>query len=143
MRMLFALLCSAIPAQAWEFSANPVCTIAGDMPELAVRVTYDPGEAEPFRISLTGTALAWPETDSFAIRFDGPAALSIGTDRHRRSPDGRTLSVSDTGFGNVLDGLALNDTATAIAGDRRIPFDLAGARPAVEAFRACAVVPSS
>jgi hypothetical protein len=59
------------------------------------------------------------------------------------SDDGRTLTVTDGGFGNVLDGLALNGTATALAGDTVIPFDLAGARPAVEAFRACGVVPSA
>jgi hypothetical protein len=43
----------------------------------------------------------------------------------------------------VLDGLALNATATALAGATQLPFDLTGARPAVEAFRACGVVPSA
>jgi hypothetical protein len=105
-------------------------------------VTFDPSRPEPYAITLTRPK-PWPETDTFGLRFDGPAALTIGTDRHRLSADARTLSVTDTGFGNVLDGLALNSTATALAGDTAIPIDLTGARPAVEAFRACGVVPSA
>jgi hypothetical protein len=139
---MIALLLLATPAQAWDFTPVPVCTIAEDTADLSIRVTYDPSQPEPYAISLTRPD-PWPVTDSFALRFDGPAALSIGTGRHRLSSDGRTLTVRDTGFGNVLDGLALNRTATALAGETQIPFDLAGARPAVEAFRACGVVPSA
>jgi hypothetical protein len=82
-------------------------------------------------------------TESFGLRFDGPAAMTIGTGRHQLSNQGRTLTVTDSGFGNVLDGLALNRTATALAGDTQVPVDLTGARPAVDAFRACGVVPSA
>jgi hypothetical protein len=82
-------------------------------------------------------------TDTFGLSFNGPAAMTIGTGRHRLSADAKSLTVTDTGFGNVLDGLALNGTATALAGDSAIPFDLTGARPAVEAFRACGIVPSA
>ena len=142
MRSLFALLLFATPATAWEFTPIPVCTIAEDTPDVSIRVTFDPALAEPYTISLTRPA-PWPETVAFGLRFDGPAALTIGTSRHRLSPDGRTLSVSDTGFGNVLDGMALNHTATALAGEAEVPFDLAGARPAVDAFRACGLVPSA
>jgi hypothetical protein len=141
--MLIVLVFPAVPALAWDFTPVPVCTIAEDTPELSIRVTYDPAQAEPYMITLTRTALPWPVTDSFGLRFDGPVGLTIGTARHRLSPDGQALSVSDTGFGNVLDGLALNATATALAGEAQIPFGLSGARPAVEAFRACAVAPSS
>lgn len=143
MRPLIALFLFTFPAQAWEFTPSPVCTIAEDTDDLAIRVTNDPSQPEPYAISLTLPDEPWPATETFGLRFDGPAALSIGTARHRISADGRTLTVSDIGFGNVLDGLALNGTATALAGGAEIPFDLAGARPAVEAFRACGVVPSA
>ena len=140
--VLLPLMLLAAPVRAWDFSATPVCTIAEDTPGLVIRVTYDPALAEPYAISLTRPG-PWPETESFGLRFDGPAALTIATRRHRLSPDGRTLTVSDTGFGNVLDGLALNGTATALAGATEVPFDLTGASPAVEAFRSCGVVPSA
>jgi hypothetical protein len=143
MRILIALLLLTSPAQAWDFTPTPVCTIAEDTADLSIRVTYDPSLPEAYAISLTRPNDPWPVADSFGLRFDGPAALSIGTGRHQLSAEGRTLTVSDTGFGNVLDGLAFNRTATALAGATQIPFDLTGARPAVEAFRACGIVPSA
>lgn len=142
MRALLALAILATPAQAWDFTPTPICTILNDTPELSIRVTYDPAQAEPYAITLTRPD-PWPATETFGLRFDGPAAMTIGTGRHQLSNEGRTLSVTDTGFGNVLDGLAFNGTATALAGDTEVPFDLTGARPAVEAFRACGVVPSA
>lgn len=141
MRALITLVLLAVPAQAWEFSAIPVCTLTHEIPDLAIRVTFDPAQGEPYAITLTRPT-AWPRTESFGIRFDGFAALTIGTRRHRLSADRRTLTVTDTGFGNVLDGLADNATATALAGDSEISVDLTEARPAVEAFRACIVLPS-
>jgi hypothetical protein len=142
MRALIALLLFATPAQAWDFTATPVCTIFNDAPSLSVRVTYDPAQSEPYAIALTRPD-PWPVTDSFGLSFNGPAAMTIGTGRHRLSDDGRTLTVTDTGFGNVLDGLAFNGSAMALVGSTAVPFDLTGARPAVEAFRACNVVPSA
>jgi hypothetical protein len=142
MRTLIALLFLASPVQAWDFSPTPICTIINNTPDLSIRVTYDPTQPQPYAISLTRPE-PWPATDTFGLRFDGPAAMSIGTDRHQLSPDGRTLTVTDTGFGNVLDGLAFNGTATALAGAASVPFNLTGARPAVEAFRACGEVPSA
>ena len=141
MRILVALALMTAPAGAWEFTPTPVCTIAEDTRDIRIRVTYDPAQPEPYAISLTLPDSAWPATGSFGLRFDGPAALSIGTARHQLSPDGRTLTVSDTGFDNVLDGLALTSTATAVAGETAIPFDLTGAKSAVEAFRACGILP--
>lgn len=141
MRAVITLLLLAAPAQAWDFTPIPVCTIAEDTPDLSIRVTYDPTQAQPYAIALTRPE-PWPATETFGLRFDGPAAMSIGTGRHQLSNEGRTLTVTDTGFGNVLDGLALNRTATALAGDMALPVDLTGARPAVDAFRACGVVPS-
>lgn len=144
MRAFIALifLSAPAPAQAWQFSAVPVCTLTHDTPDIAVRVTFDPAQPEPYAITLTRPTV-WPESDSFGLRFDGPAAMTIGTGRHQLSADGRTLTVTDTGFGNVLDGLAYNGTATALVGDTQVPFDLTGARPEVEAFRACNVLPSA
>jgi hypothetical protein len=142
MRAFIALFLLAAPVQAWDFSPSPVCTILNDTPTLSVRVTFDPSQPEPYAITLTRPD-PWPVTDTFGLRFSGPAAMTIGTGRHQLSNDGRTLTVSDTGFGNVLDGLAYNNTATALAGDTAIPFDLTDARPAVEAFKACNVVPSA
>lgn len=141
MRALIALLL-ATPTQAWDFTATPVCTIRQDTPDLSIRVTFDPAAAQAYAITLSRPE-PWPVTETFGLRFEGPAAMTIGTNRHQLSPTGRTLTVSDTGFDNVLDGLALNATATALAGDTAIPFDLTGARPAVEAFRACSVLPSA
>jgi hypothetical protein len=141
MRAVVALFL-ATPAQAWDFTPTPVCTILADTPTLAVRVTYDPAQAEPYAITFTRSE-PWPDTASFGLRFDGEAAMTIGTDRHRLSADGQSLSVSDTGFGNVLDGLALNRTAVALAGDLALPVDLAGAAEAVAAFRACGAPPLS
>lgn len=141
MRALIALLL-ATPAQAWDFTATPICTILNDTPTLQVRVTFDPSQAQPYAITLTRPD-PWPRTDTFGLSFTGPAAMTIGTDRHQLSNDGRTLTVTDTGFGNVLDGLAFNGTATALAGDLAVPFDLTGARPAVEAFKACGTVPTA
>jgi hypothetical protein len=142
MRLLIALLLITAPAMAWDFTPTPICTILNDTPDLSIRVTFDPTQPEPYAITLTRPE-PWPLTDAFGLRFDGPARLTIGTDRHQLSADGRTLSVTDTGFDNVLDGLAFNGTATALAGASEVPFDLTGARPAVEAFRACGEVPSA
>lgn len=142
MRALIALFLLGSPASAWEFTAIPVCTIKHDTPDLSLRVTFDPAQAEPYAIALTRPT-PWPETGNFGLRFDGPAAMTIGTGRHQLSADGKTLTVTDTGFGNVLDGLAYNATATALAATTEVPFDLTGARPVVEAFRACNVLPSA
>lgn len=142
MRATICLVLLASPAAAWEFTATPVCTVLEDTASLSIRVTFDPSLPQPYAITLTRPE-PWPESETFGLRFDGPAALTIGTARHRLSADGKTLTVTDTGFDNVLDGLACNATATALAGETQVPFDLTGARPAVEAFRACNVVPSA
>lgn len=142
MRGLLLLLAFPAPLCAWEFTASPVCTILHDTPDLSVRVTRDPGVPEPYAITLTRPG-PWPDTATFGLRFDGPAGMTIGTSRHRLSADRRSLTVTDTGFDNVLDGLALNRTATALAGDTAVPRDLTGAAPAVAAFRDCGAAPTS
>lgn len=143
MRAVVPLLLIASPVAAWEFAPLPVCTLWHEEAALSVRVTFDPSLQEAYAIALTRTGAAWPPSPSFAIRFDGPAALTIGTDRHRLSEDGGTLTVSDSSFGNVLDGIEFNDIATAAAGAVSVPFTLDGAAPEVRAFRDCGVVAGS
>ncbi|MEX0956565.1 MAG: hypothetical protein WDZ83_15310 [Rhizobiaceae bacterium] len=132
----------ATPAAAWEFTPMPVCTLSNDTDTGRVVVTYDPRLTEPYEISVTGTA-PWPDAPVFSMRFDGQRGLVISTNRHRLSDGGRTLSVTDSGFGNVLDGLEFNNAATALAGDIAVPFPLAGAAPEVRAFRACVAAPTA
>jgi hypothetical protein len=63
--------------------------------------------------------------------------LTISTQRQVISGDRASVTVKDSGFGNVLDGLEFNNTATAILGNEAVTFGLENAGPAVRAFRAC------
>jgi len=128
----------AAPVAAWEFTPVPVCTLSHSAEGAALRVTYDPRLDLPYALTLSGP-VPWPEAPSFAIRFEGGLALTIVTREHRRSEDGTTLTVTDRGFGNVLNGLEFNATATALLGELAVPFGLAGAAGPVREFRACAV----
>ena len=143
MRLAVAfLLLLTSPAAAWTFTPRPVCTLSDATASASVRVTYDPRLAEPYAIAVTSAA-PWPDAPVFSMRFDGPRGLTISTDRQKPSDGGRTLTVTDKGFGNVLDGLEFNTTATALAGDAAIPFPLDGAAPEVKAFRACIAAPTA
>lgn len=135
MRVVLALLLLASPARAWEFTPTPICTLTHDTGEAAVRVTYDPRIPE-YAITLTLAEGGWPDAPVFAIRFDGARGLTISTTRHVLS-GGAALTVTDRGFGNVLDGLQYNDTATALLGERALPIPLDGAAGPVAEFRAC------
>ncbi|MEO0429037.1 MAG: hypothetical protein AAF160_16525 [Pseudomonadota bacterium] len=99
-------------------------------------VTYDPRASE-YAIALK-RSVPWPRDAVFAIRFEGRQALTISTSRHELSEGGTVLTVTDRGFGNVLDGLQFNHTATALTGSATLSVPLDGAAPAVEGFRACA-----
>ena len=129
-----AALTLATNAHAWQVTADPVCTLSHDSGAASVTVTYDPRLTQPYTIRLARPG-GWPAGPVFAIRFDGPRGLTISTTRHTR--DQGALSVSDTGFGNVLNGLEFNTTATAGTGDAEVAISLDGAAPAVRAFRAC------
>lgn len=142
MRTVAFLLLSAAPACAWQFSPTPVCTLSHQTPDASVRVTHDPRLTEPYAIAITRTA-GWNDGSAFSILFEGGRDLTISTDRQRLSDDRRTLTVTDRGFGNVLDGLEFNRTATALLGDVAIAFPLDGAAPEVQAFRACATAPTA
>lgn len=141
MRAALALaLILATPAAAWEFTPAPVCTLSHDAGAVSIRVTHDPAQADPYAIAVTRAA-GWPAGPVFAIRYDGDRALVIQTTRQVLSDGGRTLTVTDRGFGNVLDGLEFNRTATALIGDVAEAVSLEGAAEPVRAFRACATAP--
>lgn len=79
----------------------------------------------------------WPTVPVFALRFDGARRSQIATERHTTNDAGTSLTVTDHGFGNVLDGLEFNDTATAKIGDVALTIPLTGAAPEVRKFREC------
>jgi len=138
MRALIALALLATPATAWEFTASPVCTVSHETADGALTLSYDPRLPDPYAIAVTANT-QWPDAPIFGIRFDGPRALTITTDR--QIVDGPTVTVRDQGFGNVLNGLELNATATALLGDTAIPFPLNDAAPEIQRFRACIAAP--
>jgi hypothetical protein len=140
----FTLLAAvtSLPAQAWVAGVDgPLCTLEHSGPSGEVRLTYDPS-LPLYTIAIRG-AEPWPDSAVFAMRFEGPRENTISTTRHVLSEGGRTLSVADVGFGNVLDGLEFNAVAVAFAGQAALAFDLAGAAPEVAAFRACTIAPSA
>ena len=135
LRTLAILLLTATPAVAWEATSGRVCELTHEDEVARVRVTYDPAIPE-YAIAIS-PARPWLTAPVFAIRFDGPRSLTISTDRHVVDGAGTTLTVTDRGFGNVLNGLEFNNTATALLGDQAVAIGLDGAGPAVRAFRAC------
>ena len=137
MRFLLLLCVFATPAHAWDFSPNPICTLDHSETQIAVQVTYDPATAL-YAMALTRPQ-GWPDDPVFSIRFDGSRPLTISTTRHRISAE--TLSVADTGFGNVLNGLQFNTSATAFTATTDVRFSLEDAADPVEQFRACTTTP--
>ncbi len=134
MRTALALILLASPAAAWEFSAIPICTLTNTSDAGALSVTYDASLRE---YSITLPDGIWPEDSLFAMAFTGLMPIGIQTDRHERSADGRSLTVTDSGFGNVLNGLELNTRAYAASGDTTVGIALEGIGPAIKAFRDC------
>jgi len=139
--LLLVLCLAPLPAKAWDIGAEGlICTLTHATPDIVVRLTYDPALPE-YSITLT-TPAPWPDFPIFALRFDGDQAMAIQTPRHVLSDGNRALTVTDGGFGNVLDGLQFNTTAMAVTGDATVTIPLDGAAPAVAAFRDCGGVPS-
>lgn len=134
-RILSLVFFSATAAQAWDFTPGLPCLLTHETPDVQVTLTHDP-TLPLYTLTLTQTA-PWPRAAVFSMSFSGAAALSIATDRHQLSPDGTALTVTDRGFGNVLNGLQFNDLATAQLGARRIGIPLAGAAEPVAQFRRC------
>lgn len=132
----FALfLLSVAPAMAWQVVPGNICEIRHAQDSAAVSVTYDLQSLD-YAIAIT-LSEPWVASTVFALRFDGPVSNMISTNRHTLSNDDATLTVTDRGFGNVLDGLEFNETATALLGEQVVVLSLAGAASAVQAFRAC------
>jgi hypothetical protein len=136
MRLTIALLFFASPAAAWEFSAAPICTLTQTSDTAQITVTYDAVLPE-YQITITLTDGVWPDNPAFGMAFAGDLPINIQTSRHQISPDGRSLTVTDSGFGNVLDGLQYNSRAYAISGDTTVTVPLDGIADAITAFRAC------
>ena len=136
MRSALALILFASPAAAWEFSASPICTLTDTSEAGEMTVTYDPAITE-YTITVTLPDGTWPDATTFGMAFANDSPISIQTDRFTRSADGRSLTVTDRGFGNVLNGLEFNSRAYAILGDMTVGFALDGIDPAITAFRNC------
>ena len=138
MRTLVLFFLFTTPAAAWETSIQgPICVLSHEFDAAQVAVTHDPRSALPYAIQITRTGTTWTPAEIFAMRFEGPGRLTISTDRHQLTEDGSSVSVADTGFGNVLDGLEFNNVANAVLGDQVLAIPLAGAAPEVARFRDC------
>ncbi|MEP5631507.1 MAG: hypothetical protein ABJP79_06460 [Tateyamaria sp.] len=137
MRTLIPLLLLAAPAHAWEFTPNPICTLTHTEDAASVELIYDHSTAL-YSINVN-TPQGWPSAPAFSIRFDGPQPGLISTARHQIS--GNTISVSDSGFGNVLDGLEFNSSATAFTETTTVTVLLDGAAEPVARFRDCTDAP--
>lgn len=133
---LTLLLLLASPAAAWEFAATPICTLSDTSDNAAVTVTYDPAITE-YAITVSLADGMWPDAPVFGMAFGGERPINIQTDRFAISDDGRSLTVTDRGFGNVLNGLEFNTRAYAVLGDLTVPIPTAGIDPAMAAFRNC------
>lgn len=143
MRYVLFLIVFALPGHAWEFTIGPVCTLTHEMDTGDVRLTYDSRIPE-YSITVTRPTAPWPtQAPTFAMRFDGPNQGLITTDRHVLSDDGTSLTVTNRGFGNVLDGLQFNTIATALLGGTAVVIPLANAAEPVARFRACAALPTA
>lgn len=136
MRTVLAFLLLASPAAAWEFSASPICTLTDISEAGETTVTYDPAITE-YTITITLSEGRWSDDAVFGMAFANNRPISIQTDQHSISPDGRSITVKDRGFGNVLNGLEFNSRAYAILGDQTVGIDLIGIGPAITAFRNC------
>lgn len=137
MRVLIASLLVSTPATSWEATLGDICTLSHDTETADIFLTYDPGKPL-YTLTVTLKSRTWSVSPWFGMRFDGGAPIEIATARHVFSDDRFDLTASDSGFGNVLDGLEYNDTAVAFTQNQVVQFPLDGAAPAVRAFRECA-----
>ena len=142
MRIVLLSLILATPASAWEATVGSICTLSHNTEQAEIFLTYDP--AQPlYTLTITLKTEGWTQAPWFAMRFDGPNPIEIATPRHVLSKNAASLTVTDTGFGNVLNGLEYNQTAYAFTQDNLTEFPLDGAAPQVRIFRDCAGAPLS
>ena len=137
MRLILLLALLPLQAQAWTFTPGLICRLTHETPQARIELTYDPA-APLYSITVT-TQNPLPRSQVVSMTFVGPSGRTISTDRHTYSPDGRSGTAQDTGFGNVLDGLQFNQTAQAIIGGTTLTFALEGAAEPTAKFRACEV----
>lgn len=136
MRSALALILLASPAAAWEFSASPICTLTDTSEAGEMTVTYDPAITE-YTITVTLPDGTWPDAQTFGMAFASDRPINIQTDRFTLSDDRKSLTVTDRGFGNVLNGLEFNSRAYAVLGETTVGVALDGIGPAIAAFRNC------
>ncbi|NOD76648.1 excinuclease ABC subunit B [Ruegeria sp. HKCCD4332] len=137
MRAILTSLILATPAFAWEATVGDICTLSHDTGAATIFLTYDPS-APLYTLTVTRKDQVWAQSPWFAMRFEGRNPIEIATPRHVLSDGGSALTVTDTGFGNVLDGLEYNQAAYAFTQDGIAEFPLIDAAPQVRIFRTCA-----
>ncbi len=136
MKYILPLCLFPLPATAWDFTPDPICTLTHQTQAAEIAITYTPDLPE-YALFITLRSGIWPNDPTFQMAFAGGQPGHIGTTRHSLSADGATLTVRDTGFSNVLDGIEFNTDLLATSGGHAITASTAGARDAVQAFRAC------
>ena len=142
MRTLLLLALLTSPAHAWQADQEGrICRLDHAEPGLSVHLTYDP--AGPLYSITVRAPDPWPEAPIFGLWFEGDRHANITTTRHQLGGGGYEITVTDSGFSNVLDGLEFNRTATAFAGHAAVLIQLQGAAAEVAAFRACTESPSA
>lgn len=123
------------PANAWEFTPGTPCVLTNTTADVDITLSYDPTKPL-YSISLK-LSRPFPTAPVFGLQFTGALPVAIGTDRHYFSENRTRVTVEDSGFGNVLNGLQFNDMMTALVGAELIAVSLQGAAAPTEAFRAC------
>lgn len=136
MRILLALAVLPLPAAAWEFSPDPICTLTHQAEDAEIVITYDAALPE-YTLTVTLRSGTWPDAPVFYMNYPNGVGPDISTNRHVLSDDSTALIVRDRGFENVLIGLEENGLLYASSGDLRVSADAALAAPVVAQFRAC------
>lgn len=139
MRHMVLCLVIATPAAGWEFTPGLPCLLTHEAEGVQVQLTHDP-TGPLYSITIRRDS-PWPAGDVFSMRFEGTGGLSISTDRHMLGTDRRAVTVTDRGFGNVLNGLQFNDSATAMLGGASVTVSLRDAAGPVADFRLCRAAP--
>jgi len=129
-----ALTVFPVAAIAWEFSPEPICTLTHSNAEADLTITFDASQPL-YTLTITLKDGVWAQSPGFGMTFVGPMGLSISTGAHQIN--GSTLTVSDSGFGNVLNGLEFNTLARSFTEAQVVDMSLQSAAAPVRAFRAC------
>ncbi len=137
MRFAALFFLFASPAFAWDFASSPVCTLSHQTDKANLTISYDARSDAPYAIEITQGEAVWKPGPVFMMGFDGPRRSMITTDRHRLGASGKSLTVKDQGFGNLLDGIEHNYVALARSGETSLVFSLTGAASAVRRFKVC------